>query len=108
MLVSPESAAYVGTAAGFTFSLISYAIGYGVMRANVENLTKRQNDMDQQFDKLDEKFVPFRHFDAFSKQVEESLKRIEKNVGRITEHLLTESIERHSRERSVRREDTSD
>jgi hypothetical protein len=58
------------------------------MRATVTNLERRQDKVEQALDELDEKYVPHREFEAASQHVQESLKRIEVSVRKLTEYLL--------------------
>lgn len=63
----------------------------GAMDATMSALSKRQDEAESKLDSLDEKYVPYRHFDAISKHVEESLRRIEVNVSKLTNFILTHS-----------------
>jgi hypothetical protein len=58
------------------------------MKANVSHLAERQNKTDERLDELDDKFVPYREFQATTQHVAESLKRIEINVRKLTDYLL--------------------
>lgn len=96
MLISAESTVNLGTVAGLIVSITSAAVCYGMMRANLDSIIKRQEKLEAEFETLDEKYVPFRHFDAISKHLEESLRRIEINVGKLTTHILKDASHRIS------------
>lgn len=65
------------------------------MKAQVQDIQERQRDMEKRFDKLDEKFVPFKHFDAVCNQIAASLKTIQMDLRGIREILFNKSDHTH-------------
>ena len=93
MLLDADTAAVLGAATGLACAFINY----GIMKATVSDLQERQKQTDKEIAALGTNFVPYREFQTTSKHLEESLKRIDVSITRLTELILERANNRATR-----------
>lgn len=96
-MLSPDQAAILGTLGGIAFTLMAWAMQYGIMRGRFDELMKNQEKMREEIDEFPKEYVPYRHFQESNKHVEQALGRIEANVSKLTDVIISGLNSTHSR-----------